>query len=117
MVEDSMLYISGDHIISSHSDFAHNFIVSDGVLTVEDHANVLNIATVDGNVSIGNFAFIYELHLLEPGEIFFNGENSLIYQLYAPNGLIVHVLPNCNWEKFVQFLHCKQVEVRHDIVL
>lgn len=117
MVEERTLYINGDYNIPAYKDFARNFILSDGILTVEEHAKVLNVASVDGNVSLGNFAFIYELHLLEPCEIFFNSENSLIHRLFAPKGVIVHVLPNCNWEKFVQFQECGQVEVRQDIVL
>lgn len=115
MVYDNVKTFNGDFAVEEHCEHSGDMTVR-GNLTLGNYSSMYSKVTIEkGTVSLGDYAFINELHMPYGGEIFFHGKRPVILHLEV-NGLIVHIPEGCTgWTNFVQINNARSVIVRRDI--
>lgn len=106
--------ITGDFVLASGESCVDDVLLKDGNLTVKSGATFVCEVKVAGTVpkvTLEEHTFIYHLHMMNGGEIYFKGEHVLVVELIIENHVILHIPKSWNnWK------HCFETISNNDLI-
>ena len=109
---------SEDFVLRKHADYSDDITIKKGGLTVETNGAFLSKVTMiesEKPVILEDRAFIYELHMMNGGEIFFKGKNIWIVNLVTEDKLTLHIPKSVtDWRIYVETANDCLIKVIQD---